>query len=92
MNLTLFYELKSRFVTREVGEELVIVPLSGNIAQMNELFTLNTTARFLWENIQQDTTPESLQQLLTEHFEVSDDIARLDVGKFLVQMEQLLNR
>ena len=41
--------IKSKFVTRTVGDELVIVPLSGNVAQMNRLFTLNETGKFIWE-------------------------------------------
>ncbi len=36
MNTENLSKLKSRFVSREVDKELILVPLTGNIAKMNE--------------------------------------------------------
>ena len=49
MEIESLFQLKSKFVTREVGNELIVVPLSANVAQMNELFTLNETAKVIWK-------------------------------------------
>ena len=51
MNLQTLHELKSRFVARNVGNELILVPLTANVAQMNELFTLNETGKFRLYNV-----------------------------------------
>ena len=92
MDLHRFNQLKSKFVAREVGEELIIVPLTGSIAQMSEMFTLNATAKFIWESIDADSTPESLETLLTETFEVDEETARRDIGNFLIQMGKMLDK
>lgn len=84
-----YAKLKSKFVAREVGGELVVVPLTGNIAHMNELFTFNATAKFLWEALEEDSTEESLVQALLDNYEVEENVARADVIKFLVRLEEM---
>lgn len=90
MDIQQLYRIKSKFVTRAVGNELIIVPLSGNVAQMNELFTLNETAKLIWENLDENASFESMQTLLTETFEVDKTTALNDVESFLFRMEKLL--
>lgn len=90
MDIKQLYRIKSKFVTRAVGDELIIVPLSGNVAQMNELFTLNETAKLIWENLDQNASLESMQMLLTETFDVDKTTALNDVESFLFRMEKLL--
>jgi hypothetical protein len=84
--------MKSKFVAREVGNELIIVPLTGNVAQMSELFTLNETAKFLWENISENASNEDIAKLLTYEFEVDAETARQDVAAFLANMDVLLKK
>ncbi len=86
MDLKTLYNLKSKFVARAVGSELIIVPLSGNVAQMNELFTLNETAKFIWENLTEKATTEEIEDLMTENFIIDKETARKDIGVFLHQM------
>jgi len=83
-------KIRSSFVTREVGTELILVPLSENVSQMNELFTMNETGKFIWENINDDTTLEELTEKLVENFEVSQDIARKDIVEFLKKMSEMM--
>lgn len=90
MNIKDLYKLKSRFVTRKVGIEIVVVPLVNNVAQMERLYTLNETAGFLWENLQEDSTAESLKTLLLENFEVDATIAERDVKNFLQNVDLLV--
>ena len=90
MDIRQLNDMKSRFVTRSVGDELVIVPLSGNVAQMNRLFTLNETGRFIWENSGKCTDADDMVSLLTENFEVENADARQDVEGFLTKIESLL--
>lgn len=92
MKLKSFYDLKSKFVAREVGDELIIVPLSGNVAQMNELFTLNETARFIWENITENNTVQDLEDLMTASFDIDSTTARNDIEKFLNQLENMFSK
>jgi len=90
MNLKSLQKIKKSFVTREVGNELVLVPLTGNVEQMNELFTMNETGRFIWKNINDDTTIEELAEKMVEDFEVSPEMARSDISVFLEKMSEMM--
>jgi len=89
MDIQTLSSIKSKFVARQVADELVIVPLSGNVAQMNELFTLNETGKFIWENANDGNTAENLSQLMTEAFDIDELTAKRDIETFLSQMDIL---
>ena len=89
MDIQAFFNMKSTFVAREVGNELILVPLSGNVAQMSELFTLNETAKFIWENITENSTIEDIEHAMTEAFDIDSETALKDIENFLVRMEKL---
>ena len=89
MDILNLYKLKSRFVARKVGGELVVVPLVNNVARMDKLYTLNETAGFLWESLNEGSTEESLKNLLLENFEVPDEVAEKDVKMFLEKLKKL---
>lgn len=84
--------LKSQFVVREVGDELILVPLSSNIARMNEMFVINEVGKLIWENLSDDSDVNSLTDAILNNFEVEEDIARKDVEVFLNRLEEKLNR
>ena len=90
MDIQLLNNLKTKFVTREVGNELIIVPLSANVAHMNELFTLNETAKFIWENLDKSNSMEGLISLVTDTFDINEETAAKDVETFLGNLERML--
>ena len=90
MNIENLYKLKSRFVARKVGNEVVVVPLVNNVAQMERLYTLNETAGFLWENLNETATVESLKTALLENFDVEDSVAEQVIQNFLENLKKLV--
>lgn len=90
MELESYIQLKSSFVTRAMGEELVIVPLSENVAQMNSLFTLNETGKFIWENITPGITFGELVARIAAEFDVDPETARIDLTIFLTKLSNTL--
>jgi Coenzyme PQQ synthesis protein D (PqqD) len=89
MKIASLYQLKTKYVTREIGNELVLVPLSGNVSQMNERFTMNDTGRFLWDNLSEKTTVGHLVEEMTETFDVSSERAEVDILLFLRKLDKL---
>lgn len=90
MDIQTLSSIKSKFVARQVADELVVVPLSGNVAQMNELFTLNETGMFIWQNATKEITTEKLTSLMTETFDIDELTAQRDIEIFLSQMDMLI--
>jgi hypothetical protein len=91
MNLEQLSKLKTKFVAREVGNELILVPLTGNVAQMDKLFTLNETAKFIWENMNGKSTVEQIQHLVTETFDIDATRATMDIENFITRLETMLS-
>lgn len=90
MEIQSLYKLKSKFVAREVGDELIIVPLSGNVAQMNAIFTLNETGKFIWNNATDTNSIDDLATQMTDTFNIDSQTARKDIETFLQKLETTL--
>ena len=68
-------------VLRPLGEEYIVI--GEGIAQINfnKMISLNSTAAFLWENIEgKDFTVKDLTKLLTDNYEVEEERAAADAA------------
>jgi len=92
MDIKIIHSLKSKFVARRVGNEMILVPLTDNVAQMSELFTLNETAMFIWENITDDSTIDTIEKAITEAFTIDNETARKDIEIFFNKIEELFSK
>ncbi len=90
MNTIELFNKKSHFATRLVGEELILVPLTDRIADMNELFTLNEVGSFIWDNIDGKNNEEDIANAIVDNFEVDIDIARKDVAAFIQKLSEMI--
>lgn len=73
------------FVEKQVGNELILVPLVNKVADMSEVFTLNEVGAFIWNCLEQPLTVKQLTEKVVETFEVEQPIALNDVERFLEQ-------
>lgn len=90
MNIDQIYKKKSNCVVREVDDELVIVPVRDDLAEMDYLYTLNETALFVWYYIDGKMTPRAIARELTQKYEVDDKTAEQDVLHVLKELEEFL--
>ena len=90
MNLEALAEAKKNFVARPVNEELVLVPLRNNVADMTEIFNLNEVGHFIWNEIQPIVSLESIAQKITDSYDVEASIAEADLIAFLNELEQFI--
>jgi len=87
MSISDIYKIKHRFVTRQIGDDMVLVPVETNVANMNELFTMNSTASFIWKHVDGVNTEEDIIRLLQEEFDVDMQTAERDLNDFLDQLD-----
>ena len=90
MNINEIASAKSNFVARAVDEELVLVPLRNNVADMTEIFNLNEVGHFIWNEIQEGATLESLTEKIVSEYEVESTIAREDLEAFLQDLSNFI--
>ena len=78
-DLNRVYKQKPNCISRKVEDEMVIVPIREDLADMDYLFTLNETAAFIWNHLNGRRDLAVIAELLTEEFEVDYQQACQDV-------------
>jgi hypothetical protein len=70
---------KKGFNLREVcGEQIIVAEGKENI-DFSNIISMNESSAYLWKNIQdKEFSPEDLQKLLTDEYEVDDETALKD--------------
>lgn len=78
------FRLKSdNFVTRKVGDEMVLVPLVKSVADMTRVITLNETGAAILELLDGEMTLNQVSTKLFESFDVEMSVLQGDLEKFI---------
>lgn len=78
-------KLKDGFVLQEVAGETVVLPVGIDL-DANMMITLNSTARFLWELLEKETTKEDLVDALLGEYGVDRNTAQVCVDNFVKEL------
>lgn len=73
----------SGFNIREVLDEIIAVPSGEAAKELSGIISLNEVGKFLFQQLNQDQTEQSLVAALMEAYEVDLATARTDVKEFL---------
>ena len=76
-------KLKSGFILSKINKKYYAVPV-GRLASCHKvLIGMNATCMFVWDKLQQKITEEALLDAITDAYEVSPDLAKQDLTRFL---------
>ncbi len=75
-------KIKEGFVLREVAGDVVVIP-TGDTLDLNMMITLNETARFLWERLEQGAEENELVQAILAVYDTTVETAQNSVASFL---------
>lgn len=67
------------YILREIAGEAVLVSVGTEIVDFCGVVNLNSSARILWERLQEGATKEELIQLLKDKFRVTEEKVLEDV-------------
>ncbi len=81
---------QENIISKKINNEYMLVPLTGNIANMKSIFTLNETAAFLWEKIDGTKNINQLAEEVVEEYNVEFKEALNDINNFIIKINQLL--
>jgi hypothetical protein len=71
------------YVTRRIGDETLVVPIRAKAAELDHIYVLNDVAVLIWNQLE-SAQPDEIAQAIAADFDVSLDVARRDVDRFLV--------
>jgi hypothetical protein len=81
---------KKGFTLREIGVNQVLVPESIEVINFNKLVSINSSAKYLWENLQgRDFSAEDIVNLLTAKYNVSEDTALADAERLIEDWKRI---
>jgi len=87
MEMERIFHHNKGLVSRKVGDEMVIVPLRDNVADMDCVYTLNEVGAFIWETLD---GVKPLREIIAEvmnTYDVDEPTAIIDVTEILEKMD-----
>ena len=82
------YRCRENLVTREIVGETIIVPISRELADLQQAFSLNATGGFIWEHLDGSTSLEAIHKAVTAHFKTSKKDAWSDLVELITDLTQ----
>ncbi len=83
------YGRSERVVGRRIGDELVLIPLAGQGADLDHVRTLNPVAAFIWEQLDGTRTGAEVVASMVARFEVQRPEAEADYLELLETLRAL---
>lgn len=77
------YKLKSGFILRKIGNQIMAVPVGPRTSHIHGMIALSESGELLWNALVNGADDESLAELLIENYEVDLSTALTDVRAFL---------
>jgi hypothetical protein len=86
--LTNCYIKEKDFVTREIAGETIIVPVRGNVGDLNSIYTLNEIGTMIWQLIDGKKNVGQIIESICSAYEVTPEEAEGDAVDFLKSLEK----
>jgi hypothetical protein len=80
------FEKTDNIVSRRIAGELFLVPVSGDIANMQRIFTLTAVAEFIWEKLDGRMNLNEIRRDVLDRFEVQEEQAEADIKEFMTEL------
>ena len=75
-------------LARTIGEDTVLVPLKGHVADLESIFSLNELGSVLWDRIETRMSVDHLVEDVCREYDVTAQEAREDIIAFLEKLER----
>ncbi|MCI5194008.1 MAG: PqqD family protein [Candidatus Electrothrix sp. AU1_5] len=77
------YKKADNIVTRKVMDEILLVPISGDLASMDELYTLNDTGAFIWQALDGIRTLAEIGRQLEQEYDAPEEVIKADLREVM---------
>lgn len=74
------------FIFRQIVDEMILVPIHKNTADMDSIFSLNEVGGFIWGKLEQPSSAAELAAAIQAEYETTAEGAVNDLRIFLDQM------
>ncbi|GAA0884185.1 PqqD family protein [Sphingobacterium siyangense] len=82
-------KLRTDLILRTIGSDHLIVDPSQDMVDLSTVYTLNSSAAWLWEELKgKDFDTDTIVELLVENYEVSKEQAQSDAAILLEDFQK----
>ncbi len=71
------------FVFRRIVEEMVLVPIRQNVAELDSIYTLNELGAFIWEQLESPRSLGDLEETILAEYEIDAETVSTDLASFV---------
>ena len=80
------FQRTQNIVSRRVAGELFLVPVAGNLADMQRIFTLTKVGEFIWDRLDGQRSSGDILNDVVEQFDVDEKQAESDIQAFVTEL------
>lgn len=78
---------KPNIVARQIAGETLLVPISGNLADMQKLFAVQDVGALIWEKLNGRNDEEQICDAIVTKFDIDKESARKDFLRFIDELQ-----
>jgi methyltransferase-like protein len=83
------YRQDDSIVSRRIEDEVILVPIRQNVADLGSIYTLNEVGAYIWEQIDGQRTTAEIVSLVAGEFEITEEEAQKDLTEFIEQLSSI---
>ena len=87
--LELIFQKDSSIVSRRIADEVILVPISRKVEEVECLYTLNEVGARIWDLIDSQRSLKAVRDTLVAEFDVSEREAEEDLLTLIEQLQQI---
>lgn len=87
-NLARIYIRGKDIISRNIAGETILVPIKGNLADMQNIFTLNQVGAFIWDRLEGEKRLADILECLLADFDTTREQATADMLEFIGQVTE----
>ena len=76
-------KIKDELMLREIAGNHIIVPVGGELVDLNAMININDTGAFIFKALETETTPEEIVNLMLKEYDIDIETAKNDVNEFI---------
>jgi ABC-type thiamin/hydroxymethylpyrimidine transport system permease subunit len=81
------FEKNPDYVFRKIVDELVLVPICQDVADMDCIYTMNPVGALIWEKVDGQATLAEIQAAVADQYDADPQAVAADVAGFLQELE-----
>ena len=82
------YSKADNIVCRRIMDETILVPIRGNLADMQRIYALNPIGAFIWDRLDGEKKLIDSRNDVLAHFDVNQEEAEPDIVEFITQVRE----